>query len=738
MVLFVLLCCSSGEAATLTVTSAADSGAGTLRNQIAAAAAGDTINFSLTYPATITLSSTLTIDKNLSIAGPGASRLTISGGNAVRIFNISAGAAVMSDIALANGRLANDNGAAVTVANGASLTVNRGYIHSNTVTSSGGYCSEGAAFNSFGTLTINSCTISNNQACAGAAVTVRGGSATLTNCTVSGNYSTNQFGGDNVVTYASLTIINSTITGNTADYYEAGLGAWTSASVTLKNTIIAGNTSANPSGDSDIFFDSFGAWGGSVILTTQGYNLIGSEGSQNYAWSTGDVVGEETAKQDPGLNTTLADNGGYSRTHALNAASQAINPANSNGSPFVDQRGYLRNGNSDKGSHEYGGTLPVATAATGIGATSFSANWNAASGAAGYRLDVATDSAFTSFVSGYNDLDAGNVTTASVTGLTTGTTYYYRIRAYSGSFLSYHSNTITVTSVPPPTVTGVSPSGGPITGGTSVTITGTNFTGATAVMFGGTSASTYTVDSATQITATSPAGSAGAVDVTVTTAGGTSATGPADQFTYVALPDLTMDDVSLSEGSSGTTIFTFTVSLSSPAGAGGVTFDIATADNTASAPGDYIAKSLTGQTIPAGSSTYTFDVSINGDIAPEANETFFVNVTNVTGANVTDGQGRGTITNDDVLPTVTSVSVPASGTYVAGQNFDFTVNFSASITVNTGGGTPYLQISLDTGGTVNASYISGSGTNALVFRYTVAAGNEDTNEIGRASCRERV
>ena len=44
-----------------------------------------------------------------------------------------------------------------------------------------------------------------------------------------------------------------------------------------------------------------------------------------------------------------------------------------------------------------------------------------------------------------------------------------------------------------------------------------------------------------------------------------------------------------------------------------MTFDIATADGTATAPSDYIAQSLTSQTIPAGSSTYTFDVTVNGD-----------------------------------------------------------------------------------------------------------------------------
>ena len=86
-----------------------------------------------------------------------------------------------------------------------------------------------------------------------------------------------------------------------------------------------------------------------------------------------------------------------------------------------------------------------------------------------------------------------------------------------------------------PTVTSIAPTKGPITGGTTVSITGTNFTGVTGVTFGGTGATSFRFDNATQITATAPAGT-GTVDVRVTTAGGTSATSAADQFTYVAAP----------------------------------------------------------------------------------------------------------------------------------------------------------------------------------------------------------
>ena len=86
---------------------------------------------------------------------------------------------------------------------------------------------------------------------------------------------------------------------------------------------------------------------------------------------------------------------------------------------------------------------------------------------------------------------------------------------------------------PPPRVRAVAPTSGPIAGGTSVTIAGTNFIGATSVKFGAVSA-TFTVNGATSITATSPAGSAGTVDVTVTTSAGTSAAGAADHFSYTA------------------------------------------------------------------------------------------------------------------------------------------------------------------------------------------------------------
>jgi len=101
---------------------------------------------------------------------------------------------------------------------------------------------------------------------------------------------------------------------------------------------------------------------------------------------------------------------------------------------------------------------------------------------------------------------------------------------------------------PVPTFTSITPASGFVTGGTSVIITGTGFTGATSVTFGGTAATSFTVDSPLQITATTPAHAAGAVNVVITTAGGT-ATGTG-AYTYAIIPIPTFLDITPSSGSS--------------------------------------------------------------------------------------------------------------------------------------------------------------------------------------------
>lgn len=99
---------------------------------------------------------------------------------------------------------------------------------------------------------------------------------------------------------------------------------------------------------------------------------------------------------------------------------------------------------------------PVAIAATSADFDSFTAEWEASVGAIGYYLDVATDSGFTSFVAGFNNLDVSNVLSYSVTGLSASTTYYYRIRSYDALQPSVDSNTISIaTTINPSSITGL-------------------------------------------------------------------------------------------------------------------------------------------------------------------------------------------------------------------------------------------------------------------------------------------
>jgi hypothetical protein len=142
-------------------------------------------------------------------------------------------------------------------------------------------------------------------------------------------------------------------------------------------------------------------------------------------------------------------------------------------------------------------------------------------------------------------------------------------------------------------------------------------------------------------------------------------------------PALSINDVSQDENTGN---FVFTVTLSAPAGPGGVTFDIATANGTAIAGSDYTANALIGQTIPEGETSYQFTVQVTGDTDVEPNETFFVNVTNVTGATVSDGQGQGTIVNDDTPPSpaasVNDVAIAEGNGGVTYLNFTVTLSFA--------------------------------------------------------------
>nr|MCU0756673.1 hypothetical protein [Xanthomonadales bacterium] len=144
---------------------------------------------------------------------------------------------------------------------------------------------------------------------------------------------------------------------------------------------------------------------------------------------------------------------------------------------------------------------------------------------------------------------------------------------------------------------------------------------------------------------------------TVTAAGGISDptlgnNSATDTNTITDFPTLAINDVSISEGDSGTQTLNFTVTRTGTT-ASAVGFSFTTADDTATAGSDYVAVSGTGS-IPAGGATGTTQVSvtINGDAVFENTETFFVNLSAPTNAMIADGQGIGTITNDDTAPTL--------------------------------------------------------------------------------------
>jgi len=143
---------------------------------------------------------------------------------------------------------------------------------------------------------------------------------------------------------------------------------------------------------------------------------------------------------------------------------------------------------------------PTATAATSISATGFTANWGSVTGATtGYYLDVATDSGFTSFATGYNNKYVGDVITCAVTGLASGTPYFYRVRSYNSGGASNSSNTITALTLPGAATT---------TAATSVTATG--FTANWNAVTGATG---YFLDVATDSGFTTPVNGYGNKDV---------------------------------------------------------------------------------------------------------------------------------------------------------------------------------------------------------------------------------
>jgi hypothetical protein len=139
------------------------------------------------------------------------------------------------------------------------------------------------------------------------------------------------------------------------------------------------------------------------------------------------------------------------------------------------------------------------------------------------------------------------------------------------------------------------------------------------------------------------------------------------------VPSLAINDVSVTEGNSGTVNAAFTVTLSA-ASAQTVTVDYVTADGTAIAPADYLAQTLTTLSFTPGTTTRTINVTVNGDVLDETDETFLVNLSNATNATISDNQGEGTITDDDPTPSLSINDVTADE---GAGTMSFTVSLSA-------------------------------------------------------------
>ena len=324
-----------------------------LREAIAYAAPGDTIDFAVTGTITLT-NGQLVITNNLTITGPGRSNLSVSGNDASRVFNInSAGAVVViSGLAIINGNPGTDDGGGIRnlgnltisnciVSHCTAMMVGAGILSGNSSTLrvvnsivSYNSCWSGGAWGAAIAcpwydirLTIINSTISSNYhpTAGGAIMLGNGGVGAITNSTVSGNATGGEGGGLYLQYAASLSVDSCTISGNTAGTYGGGgIANYAGATVIgIRNSVIAGNN-ANFGPD---------CWGSIVSLD---YNLIQNT---NGCTITGDTT-HNIYGQDPLLGP-LADNGGPTPTHAILPGSPAIDHGSSGGLA-TDQRGQPR------------------------------------------------------------------------------------------------------------------------------------------------------------------------------------------------------------------------------------------------------------------------------------------------------------------------------------------------------------------------------------------------------------
>jgi hypothetical protein len=331
-------------------------------------------------------------------------------------------------------------------------------------------------------------------------------------------------------------------------------------------------------------------------------------------------------------------------------------------------------------------TYVGAPAVTGINPTSGSTGGGTSVTVSGTNLSGATSVNFGSS-SGVITADSATSITATAPSGAAGTV---DVTVTTAGGISATSSADRFTYVTQPTVTAINPTGGPIAGGTSVTITGTGLSAASGVKFGAT-AGTITANSATSITATAPAETAGTVDVTVTTVVGTSTLSPADEFTYAAAPSVTAINPTKGSVAGGTTV---TITGSNLSTASAVRFGTTAAIITADSAGSI---TVTDPAAAAGAVDVTV-TSVGGTSATSPSDTFtYVAAPAVTALSPTSGSVAGgttvTITGAN-LSGATSVSFGSSSgviTAVSGSSITVTApseeTGTVDVTVTTPGGT---------------------------------------------------
>lgn len=359
-------------AATYTVTNLNDSGPDSLRQAILdanATADDDTIVFQSGLSGTITLTSgQLTISNNLTINGPGANILAVSGNHVSQVFDIGMGC---SNLTVSINGLTIKDGYHAFLAGGifnrgSTLTVSNSTLSGNSSEEGSGIASLAIDCGRdllFGKLNVINSTLSGNSAFtagggAGGILIGIGTMATITNSTLSGNSA--NLGGA-IMNFGTLTISNSTLSGNSANF-GGGILNTPHGTLTLGNSIVSGNT-APIMGNEVLNSSDLGVPAG--IFISQGHNLFGENGASGVEGATlnpSDIVLTGL------INTAIAPLGNYggpTQTHALQPNSVAINaipikPVDYctlvTGEPLTtDQRGVKRPQGSacDIGAFEY-------------------------------------------------------------------------------------------------------------------------------------------------------------------------------------------------------------------------------------------------------------------------------------------------------------------------------------------------------------------------------------------------